>query len=57
MFVEKARRPFLAEKAEALGVQFGPERARLVRGEAVTLADGRTIYPEEVLGDALEGTK
>jgi ribonuclease Z len=57
MFVEKARRPFLAEKAEALGVPFGPERARLVRGEAVTLADGRTIYPEEVLGDALAGTK
>lgn len=56
-FVEKARRPFLAEKAEALGVPFGPERAKLVRGEAVTLADGRTIQPEEVLGDLIPGTK
>jgi ribonuclease Z len=57
VFVEKARRPFLAEKAEALGVPFGPERSYLVRGEAVTLADGRTIEPEQVLGEALPGTK
>ena len=57
LFEEKARRPFLAEKAEALGVPFGPERARLVRGEAVTLADGRTIQPEEVLGETIPGVK
>jgi ribonuclease Z len=40
-----------------LGVPAGPERARLVRGEAVTLADGRKIQPEDVLGPAREGTK
>jgi ribonuclease Z len=40
-----------------LGVPFGPERARLVRGEAVTLADGRTIVPEEVLGEDLPGAR
>jgi ribonuclease Z len=57
VFVEKSRRPFLPEKAEELGVPFGPERARLVQGEAVTLADGRTITPEQVLGEALPGTK
>ncbi len=57
LFQEKARRPFLAEKAEALGVPAGPERAKLVRGEAVTLADGRMILPEEVLGPSREGTK
>ena len=34
VFQEKARRPFLADKAEALGVPAGPERARLVRGQA-----------------------
>ena len=56
-FEEKARRPFLAEKAEALGVPFGPERARLVQGEAVTLADGRVIRPEQVLGEEIRGTK
>ncbi|MBP7997687.1 MAG: ribonuclease Z [Chloroflexi bacterium] len=57
LFTEKARRPFLAEKAEALGVPFGPERAKLVRGEAVTLTDGRTIDPEEVLGETIAGVK
>ena len=57
IFQEKARRPFLAEKAEALGVPAGPERARLVRGQAVTLGDGRAIHPDEVLGPSRPGTK
>ncbi len=56
-FQEKARRPFLPEKAEALGVPFGPERARLVRGEAITLANGRVVAPDEVLGEEIVGTK
>jgi ribonuclease Z len=56
-FEEKARRPFLADRAEALGVPAGPERARLVRGEAVALADGRVIDPDEVLGPSRPGTK
>jgi ribonuclease Z len=57
IFEEKARRPFLVDRAEALGVPAGPERARLVRGEAVTLADGRTIRAGDVLGPARPGTK
>ncbi len=57
LFQEKARRPFLAEKADALGVPFGPERRLLVQGEAVTLADGRTIQPDEVLGETIPGVK
>lgn len=57
VFEEKAQRPFLAEKAEALGVPFGPERARLVRGQAVTLVDGRVILPDDVLAPAIPGTK
>jgi ribonuclease Z len=57
LFEEKARRPFLNEQAEALGVPFGPERARLVAGEAVTLADGRIILPEDVMGPEEAGTK
>ncbi|HZD10762.1 MAG TPA: MBL fold metallo-hydrolase [Candidatus Binatia bacterium] len=56
LFREKSRRPFLPEKAEALGVPFGPERGRLVRGQAVTLADGRTVQPEQVLGEEIPGT-
>jgi ribonuclease Z len=57
LFQEKPRRPFLAEQAEALGVPAGPERARLVHGESVTLADGRTVEPDAVLGPARPGTK
>jgi ribonuclease Z len=57
LFQEKPRRPFLVEKAEALGVPAGPERARLVRGAPVTLAGGRTIQPDDVLGPARPGTK
>lgn len=57
LFEEKEHRPFLAEKAGELGVPFGPERAKLVRGESVTLADGRIIRPEDVLGEAQPGTK
>lgn len=57
VFEEKARRPFLADKALALGVPFGPERTRLVRGETVTLADGRIIEPADVLGEEIPGAK
>jgi ribonuclease Z len=56
-FVEKPRRPFLVDKAEALGVPAGPERTRLVHGQKVTLADGRTIQPDDVLGSPRVGTK
>lgn len=57
LFQERQRRPFLAEIADKLGVPFGPERARLVRGERVTLADGRVIHPDDVLGTPVSGTK
>ncbi len=57
VFQEKSRRPFLVEKAEALGVPAGPERARLVRGEAIRLGDGRTIQPNDVLGPDLPGAR
>jgi len=57
MFREKEKRPFLVERAVALGVPAGPERARLVRGQAVTLADGRLVSPEDVLGEPVGGAK
>jgi ribonuclease Z len=57
LFEEKPRRPFLADRADALGVPFGPERAQLVSGKPVTLEDGRTIGPDDVLGDTIRGTK
>lgn len=57
IFETKARRPFLAEKADELGVPFGPERRDLVTGKAVTLTDGRTVKPDDVLGSWQSGTK
>jgi ribonuclease Z len=57
IFQERSRRPFLVEQAMALGVPNGPERGRLVAGEAVTLADGRVITPEQVLGPVVHGAK
>ena len=56
LFREKPHRPFLADRAEALGVPFGPERKLLVAGQPVELPGGRVIYPDEVLGDVIEGT-
>ncbi len=50
LFQEKSRRPFLDDRAEALNVPQGPERSRLVAGEAVKLTDGRVIHPDDVLG-------
>lgn len=46
---------FDARRATALGVPAGPERARLVRGETVVLADGRTVAPHECLGAPQRG--
>ena len=57
VFEEKSRRPFLAEKADALGVPFGPERRDLIVGNAITLPDGKRITPDLVLGDLEMGSK
>ncbi|GAB4561282.1 MAG: ribonuclease Z [Anaerolineae bacterium] len=56
-FEEKARRPFLPEKAEALGVPAGPVRRQLVQGQSVTLPDGRVIHPDDVLGPEVRGAR
>lgn len=57
VFEKKARRPFLAEKANELGVPFGPERKDLVDGKTITLPDGKRISPDLVLGDLEPGSK
>jgi ribonuclease Z len=55
----EATRPgrFDVAVADSLGVPNGPERGRLQHGEAVTLADGRTIAPEQVVGPPRPGRK
>lgn len=56
-FREKERRPFLVDRARELGVPAGPERARLVRGESITLPDGRQVTPDDVLGPLMGGAR
>jgi ribonuclease Z len=48
---------FDVETADGLGVPAGPERGALQRGESVTLADGRVITPDQVLGEARSGRR
>ena len=55
-FEELARRPFLPDKASALGIPPGPWRQDLVEGNPATLPDGRLIDPDDVLGEERPGT-
>jgi ribonuclease Z len=48
---------FDVEAADELGVPDGPPRGTLQRGEAVTLPDGRTVTPAEVLGPPRAGRR
>ena len=57
VFEGKSRRPFLPEKADELGVPFGPERHDLVQGKSITLSDGKRIEPDDVLGPLQKGIK
>ncbi len=57
LFEERPRRPFLAERAEALGLPAGPARRDLVNGQNVQLPDGRTVRPDDVLGPLTPGTR
>jgi ribonuclease Z len=57
LFEEKARRPFLPEAADALGIPIGPLRGKLVKGESITLPDGKVVTPEMVMGEVRPGTR
>ncbi len=56
VFREK-KRPghFDNQKATAAGIPEGPGRADLVRGEKITLADGRIFLPEDFVGPSRPG--
>jgi ribonuclease Z len=43
--------------ADALGVPPGPDRGRLQSGEAIALADGTVVEPQQVLGPPRAGRK
>jgi ribonuclease Z len=49
-FESKPRRHLRMDRLAALGVPDGPVRKELAEGRPVTLADGRAVDPEEVLG-------
>jgi ribonuclease Z len=48
---------FDVERADALGVPDGPERGALQHGRPITLVDGTTVTPEQVLGRPRPGRK
>ena len=48
---------FDVEHANALGVPNGPERGALQHGRPITLVDGTTVTPEQVLGPPRPGRK
>ncbi|WIG94703.1 ribonuclease Z [Myxococcus sp. SDU36] len=48
---------FNLDTARALGVPEGPSFGKLQRGEPVTLEDGRTVKPEDVLGAPRPGRR
>jgi ribonuclease Z len=56
-FEAHARRHLLPQLLMELGVPDGPARGTLAQGRPVTLQDGRTIDPEDVLGPTAQGNK
>ena len=56
-FESQVRRHLRPDLLAALGVPDGPVRKELAEGRPVTLADGRIVDPEEVLGPAEGGNK
>jgi ribonuclease Z len=56
-FQGRERRHLLPERLSALGVPDGPERKLLAEGNSLTLADGRIIDPENVLGPPVKAKK
>jgi ribonuclease Z len=57
IFESRARRHLLPDRLSMLAVPDGPQRKDLAEGRAITLADGRAISPEDVLGPPERGRK
>jgi ribonuclease Z len=57
VFQEKAKRRFLVDMAERLGIPAGPDRRRLLAGESIRSHNGRVVTPDDILGPAEPGKK
>lgn len=57
IFEEMPHRPFLPDRADELGIPEGPIRRDLVNGLTVTLPNGRSVKPDEVLGPLRHGAR
>ncbi len=57
VFEEQLRPRLRPDRLAALEIPAGPERGRLLAGEAVVLADGRRVAPEEVVAPARRGAR
>lgn len=57
LFATPPRRHLLPERLAALGVPDGPERRLLAGGGTVTLADGRRVAADDVLGPPTRGPR
>jgi ribonuclease Z len=57
LFETIPRRHLRAERLDALGIPPGPLRTRLAAGQAVVLADGTRVAPEEVTSAAATATR
>jgi len=57
--LEELDRPgeFNVEKAVSLGVKPGPLFGKLQRGEEITLENGKTVKPSDVMGEKRSGRK
>jgi len=57
--LEEKPRPgtFDRELADTLGIPHGPERSALTAGQSITLANGKTVKPADVMGPPKPGGK
>lgn len=57
VFERATKRPFLADKAAALGIPADRRRSLLMAGQSVVSDMGQTVHPDDVTGEVVRGLK